>query len=191
MGIRINKALRNLNVGLKDVVDFLNSTPELELTKEPTMNTKLSDRQYNALQNNFIKQSTEAQKSRIMFPKKENRKRKPENSEKVNLNTVEIIKVPLIKIRFVNECAIFRRRADVFVCYDKEFTPILNKYKNHDQIKDLSIDIILNLSNYSFKFVSDSIIKRLISIADQIENKEFYDQLKLSKNKESKKGEKV
>lgn len=189
MGIRINKALRILNVGLKDVVDFLNSTPELELTKEPTMNTKLSDRQYNALQNNFIKQSTEAQKSRIMFPKKENRKRKPENSEKVNLNTIEIIKVPLIKIRFVNECAIFRRRADVFVCYDKEFTPILNKYKNHDQIKDLSIDIILNLSNYSFKFVSDSIIKRLISIADQIENKEFYNQLKLSKNKETKKGE--
>jgi len=189
MGIRINKALRILNVGLKDVVDFFNSTPELELTKEPTMNTKLSDRQYNALQNNFIKQSTEAQKSRIMFPKKENRKRKPENSEKVNLNTVEIIKVPLEKIRFVNECAIFRRRADVFVCYDKEFTPILNKYKNHDQIKDLSIDIILNLSNYSFKFVSDSIIKRLISIADQIENKEFYDQLKLSKNKETKKEE--
>lgn len=186
MGIRINKALRILNVGLKDVVDFLNSTPELELTKEPTMNTKLSDRQYNALQNYFIKQSTEAQKSRIMFPKKENRKRKPENSEKVNLNTVEIIKVPLSKIRFVNECAIFRRRADVFVCYDKEFTPILNNYKNHDQIKDLSTDIILNLSNCSFKFVSDSIIKRLISIANQIQNKNFYDQLKLSRNKETK-----
>ena len=190
MGIRINKALRILNVGLKDVVDFLNSSPELELTKEPTMNTKLSDRQYNALQNNFNNRSTDVQKGRIMFPKKESRKRKPENSEKVNLNTVEIIKVPLAKIRFVNECAIFRRRADVFACYDKEFTSILNNYKNHDQIKDLSTDIILNLSNYSFKFVSDSIIKRLISIADQIENKVFYDQLKLSRKKETKKEKK-
>ena len=64
MGIRINKALRILNVGLKDVVDFLNSSPELELTKEPTMNTKLSDRQYNALQNNFNNRSTDVQKGR-------------------------------------------------------------------------------------------------------------------------------
>ena len=191
MGVRVSKVLRHLNVGLKDVVEFLNSSPELELTEELTINSKLSDRQYNALVNKFAKHSVEVKKGGMMFPKKESRKRKPEDSEIVNLNTVEIIKVPLAKIRFVNECAIFRRRADVFVCYDKEFTPILNSYKNHSQLKDISTDIILNLMSFSFKFVSDSVIKRLIAIADQQENKLFYDQLKMTEKKVVKKENRV
>ncbi len=191
MGIRISKALRILNVGLKDVVDFLNSSPGLELTKEPAMNTKLSDRQYNALLIKFIDHSIVDKKGGIIFPKKESRKRIPDNSEKVNLNTVEIIKIPLAKIRFENECAIFRRRADVFVCYDKEFAPILNSYKNHDKIKNSSTDIILNLASNSFKFVSDTIIKSLIAIADQQENKLFYDQYKVTEKKVAKKENKA
>lgn len=191
MGIRINKAMRGLNVSFKEVVDFLKSLPGFEPTKELTISSKLTDSQYNALLEHFTNHSIEGKKSGILFPKKESRKRKPDNSEKLNLNTVEIVKIPLAKIRFENECAIFRRRADVYVCYNKEFTPILNSYKNHDKIKNSSTDIILNLTSNSFKFVSDSIIKRLIAIADQQENKLFYDQNKMTEKKVAKKENKA
>ena len=191
MGIRTNKVLKMLNIGLETIVEYLKSKPGLEPTKELNPNTKLTDEQYNALLEHFAKHSIEEKKGGMMFPKKESRKRKSDNSEKVSLNTVEIVKIPLAKIRFVDECAIFRRRAEVYVCYDKDFTPILNSYKNHDQIKNISTDIIINLTSNSFKFVNDSIIKRLITIADQQENKLFYDQNKLTDKKNAKKENKA
>lgn len=191
MGMRINKAMRVLNVSFEEVVDFLKSSSELEPIKELTIRSKITDSQFNALLEHFANHSIERKKGGILFPKKESRKRKPDNSDKVNLNTVEIIKIPLAKIRFENECAIFRRRADVFVCYNKEFAPILNSYKNHDKIKNSSTDIILNLTSNSFKFVSDTIIKSLIAIADQQENKLFYDQNKMTEKKLAKKENKA
>ena len=48
MSIRLNKALRELNIGLQTAVEFLEKKSELgEVKAEPSF--KLSDEQYNAL----------------------------------------------------------------------------------------------------------------------------------------------
>ncbi|MBR5688898.1 MAG: hypothetical protein IKX17_00370, partial [Prevotella sp.] len=48
MSIRLNKAIREVNVGLQTAVEFLEKRPELgEVKAEPSF--KLSDEQYQAL----------------------------------------------------------------------------------------------------------------------------------------------
>ncbi len=50
MGIRLNKVLSELNIGLQTVVDYLNAHPSLGIIKDDaTPNTKISDEQYSAL----------------------------------------------------------------------------------------------------------------------------------------------
>ena len=52
MSIRLNKALRELNIGLQTAVEFLEKRSELgEVKAEPSF--KLSDAQYNALAGAF------------------------------------------------------------------------------------------------------------------------------------------
>lgn len=99
MGIRVNKALRDLNVSLKDVVDFLNSLPGLELGKEIYPNTKLSDTQYDALKNRFlqnrvIREQTNSITTNIKKPeapftiKSENRKMEVKVVGKIDLDSL-------------------------------------------------------------------------------------------------------
>ena len=50
MGVRLNKVLSELNIGLQTVVDYLNAHPSLGIIKDDaTPNTKISDEQYSAL----------------------------------------------------------------------------------------------------------------------------------------------
>ena len=51
MSIRLNKALRELNVGVQTAVDFLQKKNLGEVKADP--NTKISDEQYDALVSEF------------------------------------------------------------------------------------------------------------------------------------------
>ena len=53
MGIRLNKVLKQLNVGTETIVEHLKSKPSLEPTKEMNPNTKVTDEQYAALLKEF------------------------------------------------------------------------------------------------------------------------------------------
>ena len=54
MGIKLNKVLKELNVGTNTVVEYLKSNPGLEPAKDMNPNTRLSDAQYDALLKRFI-----------------------------------------------------------------------------------------------------------------------------------------
>lgn len=52
MGVRLNKVLTELNIGLQTAVDYLKKKNLGEIN-DATMNTKISDEQYNALVKEF------------------------------------------------------------------------------------------------------------------------------------------
>ena len=54
MGVRLNKVLSELNIGLQTAVDFLKNKKSLgEIKDDATSNTKISDEQYEALVREF------------------------------------------------------------------------------------------------------------------------------------------
>lgn len=53
MSIRINKAIKELNIGLQTAVDFFEKRPELGEVK-PELSFKLNDAQYDALKSHFL-----------------------------------------------------------------------------------------------------------------------------------------
>ena len=54
MGVRLNKVLSELNIGLQTAVDFLKKKSSLgEIRDDATTNTKISDEQYQALVDEF------------------------------------------------------------------------------------------------------------------------------------------
>lgn len=68
MGIRTNKVMTELNIGLETIVEFLRSVPGLEPQKELNHNTKLSDAQYDALIKQFPKDRTIKEQADSIFP---------------------------------------------------------------------------------------------------------------------------
>ena len=81
MGVRLNKILSELNIGLQTAVDFLKKRSELgEVKDDVTPNTKISDRQYEALVNEFSTDKAVKSQADQLFPKKAKEKKveKPE-----------------------------------------------------------------------------------------------------------------
>ena len=70
MGVRLNKVLTELNIGLQTAVDYLKKK-NLGDIKDATMNTKISDEQYNALVREFKGDKDVKTQAGMMFPKKE------------------------------------------------------------------------------------------------------------------------
>ena len=69
MSIRLNKAIRELNIGLQTAVEFLEKKPNLgEVKGDP--NFKLSDAQYEALATQFNKDKQVKAIADKKFPKK-------------------------------------------------------------------------------------------------------------------------
>ena len=68
MGIRTNRVMTELNIGLDTVVKYLESVPGLEPEKELNPNTKLSDTQYEALKNRFSSDKRVKEKADSIFP---------------------------------------------------------------------------------------------------------------------------
>ena len=77
MGVRLNKVLTELNIGLQTAVDYLKKKNLGEIN-DATMNTKISDEQYNALVKEFKGDKDVKTQAGMMFPKKE-KKAKPEH----------------------------------------------------------------------------------------------------------------
>ena len=100
MGVRLNKVLTELNIGLQTAVDYLKKKNLGEIN-DATMNTKITDEQYNALVKEFKGDKDVKTQAGMMFPKKE-KKAKPEHkSEPVVAKTKEEVKqtfTPLGKI---------------------------------------------------------------------------------------------
>ena len=79
MGVRLNKVLTELNIGLQTAVDFLKKKSSLgEIKDDTTPNTKISDTQYKALVNEFSGDKEVKSQASQLFPKKEKKKPKLE-----------------------------------------------------------------------------------------------------------------
>ena len=94
MGVRLNKVLSELNIGLQTAVDFLKNKKELgEVKDEMTPNTKISDEQYQALVSEFNGDKAVKTQADMMFTKKVKEKKveKPEKPEKALTKTEEMM----------------------------------------------------------------------------------------------------
>ena len=78
MGIRLNKVLTELNIGLQTAVDFLRNKKSLgEIRDDATSNTKISDEQYEALVSEFSGDKAVKTQAANLFPKKREKKVEP------------------------------------------------------------------------------------------------------------------
>ena len=96
MGVRLNKVLSELNIGLQTAVDFLKNKKELgEVKDEMTPNTKISDEQYQALVGEFSGDKAVKTQADMMFTKKvkekEKKAEKTEKPEKALTKTEEMM----------------------------------------------------------------------------------------------------
>ena len=94
MGVRLNKVLSELNIGLQTAVDFLKNKKELgEVKDEMTPNTKISDEQYQALVGEFKGDKAVKTQADMIFTKKvkEKKAEKVEKAEKKITETEELL----------------------------------------------------------------------------------------------------
>ena len=76
MGIRLNQAIRNLNIGLQTAVDFLNEKRSDLGKVEPVISFKLSDEQYKALEKEFQKDKNVKDKADEIFTRPKDKEKK-------------------------------------------------------------------------------------------------------------------
>ena len=94
MGVRLNKVLSELNIGLQTAVDFLKKKSDLgEVKDDATPNTKISDEQYEALVNEFSTDKAVKTQAEQLFPKKPKEKKveKPAVPEKAVTKSDELL----------------------------------------------------------------------------------------------------
>ena len=94
MGVRLNKVLSELNIGLQTAVDFLKKKSELgEIKDDATSNTKISDEQYEALVNEFSTDKAVKTQAEQLFIKKPKEKKveKPAAPEKAVTKSDELL----------------------------------------------------------------------------------------------------
>ena len=90
MGVRLNKVLSELNIGLQTAVDFLKKKSSLgEIKDDATPNTKISDEQYEALVNEFSTDKAVKTKAEMLFAKKPKEKKVVEKVEKKAVVTAD------------------------------------------------------------------------------------------------------
>ena len=101
MGVRLNKVLSELNIGLQTAVDFLKKKNHLgEVKDDVTPNTKISDEQYAALVGEFKGDKAIKKQAEMIFPKKKD-KEKEKKEEPVKVEVRQQFK-PLGKIDLDN-----------------------------------------------------------------------------------------
>ena len=92
MSIRLNKAIRELNIGLQTAVEFLEKRSDLGEVRGD-LNFKLSDEQYGALVDQFKKDKEQKGLAEKLFPKKPKERRRPEVKEQ-KVETPPSLSVP-------------------------------------------------------------------------------------------------
>ena len=84
MGVRLNKVLTELNIGLQTAIDYLKNKPSLgEIKDDANVNTKISDEQYDALVREFKGDKDVKTQAGMIFPKKKEKPKKEIKSEPV------------------------------------------------------------------------------------------------------------
>ncbi len=102
MGVRLNKVLTELNIGLQTAVDYLKKKNLGEIN-DATMNTKISDEQYNALVKEFKGDKDVKNQAAMIFPKKEKKAKPDFKSETVEVkDEIKQTFTPLGKIDLSN-----------------------------------------------------------------------------------------
>ena len=94
MGVRLNKVLSELNLGLQTAVAFLKKKSSLgEIRDDATTNTKISDEQYQALVDEFSTDKAVKTQADMIFTKKAKEKKveKAEKAEKAVTKTEEML----------------------------------------------------------------------------------------------------
>ena len=82
MGVRLNKVLSELNIGLQTAVDFLKKKSSLgEIKEDATPNTKISDSQYEALVGEFKSDKAIKKQAEMIFPKKKEKEKEKKKEE--------------------------------------------------------------------------------------------------------------
>jgi len=86
MGVRLNKVLTELNIGLQTAVDFLKNKKSLgEIKDDANVNTKISDEQYEALVKEFKGDKDVKTQANRIFPKKEKKEKQKPKEEVVEV----------------------------------------------------------------------------------------------------------
>ena len=99
MGVRLNKVLSELNIGLQTAVDFLKKKNSLgEVKEDATPNTKISDEQYEALVNEFNRDKAIKKQAEMIFPKKKEKEKEKKKEEETIKTEVRQQFKPLGKI---------------------------------------------------------------------------------------------
>ena len=76
MGVRLNKVLTELNIGLQTAIDYLKNKKSLgEIKDDANMNTKINDEQYEALVKEFRGDKDMKTQAGMMFPKKKEKEK--------------------------------------------------------------------------------------------------------------------
>ena len=76
MGVRLNKVLSELNIGLQTAVEFLRNKKSLgEVKDDANLSTKISDEQYNALVSEFKGDKDIKSQADKIFPKKKEKEK--------------------------------------------------------------------------------------------------------------------
>lgn len=97
MSVRLNKALRELNIGVQTAVEFLEKKPDLGEIKAD-LNFKLSDEQFEALVAHFKRDAEVRTQAEKLFPKKQKeRKEKKQNVEVRGEALLEQPEIPQLK----------------------------------------------------------------------------------------------
>jgi len=190
MSIRINKVLKELNIGFQTAIQFLQerglwSSEEQELN----LNTILEGNQYQALVNAFshdkeIKEAADSLKTDIksgnLFIPKIKKRGKKSKIEKIasKLQPTKFKKIGQDKIAVSLKDLIF---LDMYIllnlpdrCYNFE-SPQLNSIEREDMkgrtLFDCEIILILDRKNQTFKFEEGSVLSQVINVGKIIETR--------------------
>jgi len=84
MGVRLNKVLTELNIGLQTAIEYLKNKTSLgEIKDDANVNTKISDKQYDALVKEFKGDKDVKTLAGMIFPKKDKKPKKEVRPEPV------------------------------------------------------------------------------------------------------------
>ena len=211
MGIRTNKVMTILNIGLETIVEYLKKKPGLEPTKELNPNTKLTDLQYEALLREFASDKLVKKKAELVFKKKSKKEKatvKQKSNEIVNpsplmKNTInddngimpvpeptseenieEEILVPVSKLHFGTNHISYKKGTSEFAFWVDGISKSLNSAKNNSFNK-VSTKIRLNYPNRTFKFLDLSLLAKLKDLSSRLDNEIFEKHLRnVEKKKE-------
>jgi len=95
MGVRLNKVLTELNIGLQTAVDYLKNKRSLgDIKDDANVNTKITDDQYEALVREFKGDKDVKKQAGMIFPKKKEKEKKPKEQKP------ETVEEPVVRQTF-------------------------------------------------------------------------------------------